>query len=205
MNAKQKKAATDRLAAAREARYAKNPPQYKQYCPAVVALPEDHDFSMKNVRAWIKEAKTHKQAEHRSHVAGTPGALARRESWSGYIRQLEDYLRTGAYTAMFAGGDMEKRVQKYCIAMAYYENGKPKREFGVYYNDWMCVWGPEQENEEREAYGMPPLKFNEKGHIMVEGTRSKKTKKKSKRKPMTAKQKAAFVERMRKAREAKKK
>ena len=82
MNAKQKKAATDRLAAAREARYAKNPPQYKQYCPAVVALPEDHDFSMKNVRAWIKEAKTHKQAEHRSHVAGTPGALARRESWS---------------------------------------------------------------------------------------------------------------------------
>ena len=75
MNAKQKKAATDRLAAAREARFAKNPPQYKQYCAAVVALPEDHDFSMKNVRAWIKEAKVHKTAEHRSHVAGTAGAL----------------------------------------------------------------------------------------------------------------------------------
>jgi hypothetical protein len=105
---------------------------------------------------------------------------------------------------MFAGGDMEKTVQKYCIAMAYYDNGKPKRELGVYYNDYMQVWTPELENEEREAFGMKPLKYNDKGYIMVEGksiTKKKSTKKK--RKPMTEAQKAAFVERMRKAREKK--
>ena len=87
--------------------------------------------------------------------------------------------------------------------MAYHSNGKPKREFGVYYKDYMQVWTPELENEERISYGMKPLKFNDKGHILV-NSKSKKTKKKqSNRKPMTAAQKAAFVERMRKAREKK--
>ena len=194
---------TDRLAKAREARFAKNPPKYSQYCKEVVALPEDHDFSLKNVRAWIKEARAHKAAEHRSHVAGTKGALARRETWNAYISQLESYLRTGAYCSLFAGGDMNKKVSKVCIAMAYHSNGKPKREFGVYYKDYMQVWTPELENEERISYGMKPLKFNNKGHILV-NSKSKKTKKKqSNRKPMTAAQKAAFVERMRKAREKK--
>ena len=192
----------DRLAKAREARFAKNPPQYKMYAPEVVALPDDHDFSMKNVRQWIKEAKAHKQAEHRSHVAGVKGALARRETWNAYVGQLESYLRSGAYCSLFAGGDMEKKVEKSCVAMAYFPNGKPKREFGVWYPDFRCKWTPELENEERESFGMEPLKFTKDGHILVERT-SKTTKTKRKRKPMTEAQKAAFVERMRKAREKK--
>lgn len=203
MNEDQKKAAAERLAAAREQRFAKNPPAYAQYSQAVVALPDEDDFSMKNVRSWIKEAKAHKLSEHRSHLAGTNGALARRETWNSYIGQLENYLRTGGYSSMFAGGDMEKRVSKYCIAMAYYDNGKPKREMGVYYNDFMQVWTPELENEEREAFGMPLLNFTEKGTILVESTSKVKAKPKKKKKPMTAAQKAAFVERMRKAREKK--
>ena len=194
---------TDRLAKAREARFAKNPPKYSQYCKEVVSLPDDHDFSLKNVRAWIKEARAHKAAEHRSHVAGTKGALARRETWNAYISQLESYLRTGAYCSLFAGGDMNKKVSKICIAMGYLPNGKPKREFGVYYPDYMQVWTPELENEERVSYGMKPLKFNDKGHILVNSVSKKPKKKQSNRKPMTEAQKAAFVERMRKAREKK--
>ena len=194
---------TDKLAKARAARFAKNPPKYTQYSKEVVALPDDHDFSLQNVRGWIKEAKAHKAAEHRSHVAGTKGALARRETWNAYISQLESYLRTGAYCSMFAGGDMNKKVSKVCISMGYHSNGKPKREFGVYYKDYMTVWTPELENEERVAYGMKPLKYNEKGHIIVNSTSRKAKKKKSNRKPMTEAQKAAFVERMRKARENK--
>jgi hypothetical protein len=202
MNKDQKQAAADRLAAAREKRYAKNPPKYSQYCQEVVKLHDDDDFSMKNVRAWIKEAKQHQAAEHRSFMAGTNGALAKKETWKCYVSQLENYLRTGAYTSLFAGGDMEKRVSKYCIAMAYYENGKPKRELGTYYNDWMQVWTPELENEERQSFGMKQLKFNDKGHVLVQSS-SKTVKKttKKKRKPMTPAAKAAFVERMRKARE----
>ena len=67
----------------------------------------------------------------------------------------------------------------------------------------MQVWTPELENEERVSYGMKPLKFNDKGHILVNSVSKKPKKKQSNRKPMTEAQKAAFVERMRKAREKK--
>ena len=50
---------------------------------------------------------------------------------------------------------------------------------------------------------MKPLKFNDKGYILVNSTSKKTKKKQSNRKPMTEAQKAAFVERMRKAREKK--
>ena len=105
---------------------------------------------------------------------------------------------------MFAGDNMEKRVQMYCHSMAYYANGKPKRQIGVYYNDYMQVWTGELENEERQSYGMEPMEFTESGHILVERTPTTKTNKtKRKRKPMTEEQKAALVERLRAAREAK--
>ena len=65
----------DRLAKAREARYKKNPPAYKQFAASVVAKPDDDEFSLKNVREWIKEARSLKQAEHRNHVAGVQLSL----------------------------------------------------------------------------------------------------------------------------------
>lgn len=60
------------------------------------------------------------------------------------------------------------------------------------------------ENDEREAYGMPRLEYNEKGYQIVDrpSASTKKKKAKSKRKPMGILEKQAFVERMRKAREA---
>ena len=50
----QKEAARERLALAREA---KGPAQYKNIHPDVLELPDDDNFSMKNVKAWEKEAK----------------------------------------------------------------------------------------------------------------------------------------------------
>ena len=89
--------------------------------------------------------------------------------------------------------------------MAYYPDGRPKREMGVWYPDVREEWTPELDNEERAAYGLKPLNYTESGAILIEGTRKKKKKTttKRKRKPMTAAQKKAFVERMKKAREAK--
>lgn len=194
----------DRLAKAREARYKKNPPAYKQFAASVVAKPDDDEFSLKNVREWIKEARSLKQAEHRNHVAGVQGALARKTTWESYIGQMESYLRTGDWCSKFAGPRMEKRVKTICVAMAYYPDGRPKREMGVWYPDVRDVWTPELDNEERVAYGLKPLTYTESGAIQIEGTRKKKkTTTKRKRKPMTAAQKKAFVERMKKAREAK--
>ena len=52
---------------------------------------------------------------------------------------------------------------------------------------------------------MERINYNEKGHIIVDSLAGSepKGKKKRKRKPMTEEQKAALVERLRKAREAK--
>ena len=194
----------DRLAKAREARYKKNPPAYKQFAPSVVAKPDDDEFSLKNVREWIKEAKSLRQAEHRNHVSGVKGALAKKTTWESYIGQMESYLRTGDWQSKFAGARMERKVKTQCIAMAYYPDGRPKRELGVWYPDVRAEWTPELDNEERVAYGLKPLTYTESGAIQIEGTRKKKkTTTKRKRKPMTAAQKKAFVERMKKAREAK--
>jgi len=204
MTSKQKQKKLDNLAKAREAKAKKNPPAYSQFAKEVVALPDDHEFSLKNVREWIKEAKTHKAAEHRNHLAGNSGALARKEMWAGYINQLESYLRSGAYVSAFAGGDMSKRVKRYCVSMAYYPDGRPKRELGVWYKDYMQVWTPELENQERQAYGLEPLEFNDKGYIVVDRpVVSKGNTKKRKKREMTPEQKQALVERLRKAREAK--
>ena len=199
----QKAARAERLAAAREKRYKENPPAYKQYSPHVVALPDDDEFSLKNVRQWIKEARAHKLAEHRAHVGGDKGALARRITWESYISHLESYLKNGDYIGKFAGGDMERKVKFKCVAMAYYPNGKPKREMGVWYPDYMCEWTPELENSERRAYGMPEIEFTENGHILVKTNRPAKKKTTKKKRTMSPEQKAAFVERMKKAREKK--
>ena len=195
----------DRLAKAREARYKKNPPAYKQFAASVVAKPDDDEFSLKNVREWIKEARSLKQAEHRNHVAGVQGALARKITWESYIGQMESYLRTGDWCSKFAGPRMEKRVKSICVAMAYYPDGRPKREMGVWYPDVRQEWNQELDNEERVAYGLKPLTYRPDGAILVESTRKGKKKKTTtrKRKPMTEAQKKAFVARMKKAREAK--
>ena len=204
MTLKQKQKKLTNLAKAREAKAKKNPPKYNQFSPYVVSLDEDHPFSLKNVRGWIKSAREHKTAAQHAFRAGVNGALADREKWSSYISQLESYLRSGSYVSLFAGDNMEKRVQMYCHSLAYYSNGKPKRQIGVYYNDYMQVWTSELENEERESYGMEPLEFTEQGYVLVKGdTVSTKGKTKRKRKPMTEEQKAALVERLKLAREAK--
>ena len=196
----------DRLAKAREARYKKNPPAYKQFAASVVAKPDDDEFSLKNVREWIKEARSLKQSEHRNHVAGVKGALANKVTWESYIGQMESYLRTGDWCSKFAGPRMEKRVKTICVAMAYYPDGRPKRELGVWYPDVREEWTPELDNEERVAYGLKPLTYRPDGAILIEGgKRKKKTTTKRKKKPMTAAQKKAFVARMKKAREAKQK
>jgi hypothetical protein len=60
------------------------------------------------------------------------------------------------------------------------------------------------ENDEREAYDMPRQEYSDKGYVIVDGsTTSTSTPTKKKRKPMGLLQKQAFVERMKKAREAK--
>ena len=71
------------------------------------------------------------------------GAEARLNSISGYIRNMEKYLRDGDWVDNFYGADQEKKIRWRCVDMAYYPDGTPKRDVGTYYDDIMEVYTKE--------------------------------------------------------------
>ena len=58
MTEEQKIAAAERLREAREKRLRENPPKYANIHPEVLAKPDDHPLSRKNVVSWIKTQKS---------------------------------------------------------------------------------------------------------------------------------------------------
>jgi hypothetical protein len=62
-----------------------------------------------------------------------------------YIGNMETYLRNGDWVSDFYGENMEKRMIRRCVAMAYDEDGNPKREKYTYYPDLGIVWGMEDD------------------------------------------------------------
>ena len=103
MSAEQKSAAAERLALAREKRLKENPPEYKSIHPSVLEKGDDHAWSHKKVKEWIKTQKGLLSAEKANKRANVKGAIAKVAQIEGYIRNLETYLRTGTYMDMFWG------------------------------------------------------------------------------------------------------
>ena len=129
-----------------EMRAKKKPAEYKNIAASVLAKPDDDKLSMKNVKAWIKEAKDIASAHARnSRGRGiTPNVrhheLILSEAKKAYIRQMEHYLKSGDWIADFMGAQENEKTQWTCTAMAYHPDGTPKRTAGVYYPDIKTVW-----------------------------------------------------------------
>ena len=87
---------------------------------------------------------------------GDKKALAKYHTYDNYANQLNSYLRSGTYISKFQGPNMEKVTKYKCIAMAYYPDGRPKREIGVWYPDVRAEWTKEMDDNERQAYGLKP-------------------------------------------------
>jgi len=51
---------------------------------------------------------------------------------------------------------MESKTKYKCLSMAYYEDGRPKRDIGTWYPDVMKEWTIEDDDLERAAYGLKP-------------------------------------------------
>lgn len=143
MTKEQRSAAAERLRLAREK---KNPPQYKNIHPDVLALPDDHVLSLKNVRSWIKSNKERLSMERREVRIGTKGAVARVASLEGYIRNMERYLRDGVWCDLFYGEFQQNKIKQKAVVMAYEDDGTPMRSHGVYYPDLQKVWNGEEED-----------------------------------------------------------
>ena len=150
MTEEQRVAAAARLEKAREKRKEQNP-DYGQSSlpPGLRNLPDDHALHPKKVKEWIKTqnelAKT-VRGEVRQKVKGAEARLLIHE---GYIRHMQKYLRDGDGIDNFYGEHQQNRITHRCVAMAYYDDGTPKRSVGVFYPDLGCIYTQEIYNEER--------------------------------------------------------
>ena len=146
MTEEQKQEAGDRLA---KARALKNPPQYKNIHPNVLALDDSDQLSMKSVKGWIKTQRELMKTERYNHRKGDNKALAKMNSIQGYIRQLQYYLENGDYVALRSGAEEQHKVTQVCTAMAYDADGFVKRNIGVVYPDIGGVWTKEMDDVNR--------------------------------------------------------
>ena len=132
----QKAAAAERLQKAREARAAKNPDYgVTSLHPSLRDLSDDHPFSPKKVKQWIKTQKEIVTSERAAERQNIKGAKARRCSAEAYIRDMKTYLRNGDWISYFYGEYEQHKTGRKCIAMAYNADGTPKREVDVWYPD----------------------------------------------------------------------
>ena len=140
---KQKEAQRLRLA---EMRAKKKPPEYKNVSKYVLSLDDEEPYSFKNVKEWIKHNKemvSMLQARARNRETSLKDkqhALNQADDKKAYIRYIEHYIKTGDWIGMFSGKDETNKVTPKCVAMAYYSDGTPKRDVGVYYPDINMVW-----------------------------------------------------------------
>ena len=149
MTAEQRQAAAERLAKAREKRLQENPPEYKNIAQSVQNLPDDHKFSMQNVKEWIKITQDKIASLKVAVRQNVKGAASEVASLEGYIRNMRLYLDSGDWIDDFYGADMEGRVKHRCLAMAYHSDGTPKRTVGVFYDDLGVEWTKEMDDQSR--------------------------------------------------------
>ena len=108
MTREQKAAAVERLAKAREA---KGPAQHQNIPPEVLAKPDDHFLSLKNVRSWIKSNKEQLSSLRGEVRRDVKGAKSRFHSVEGYIRHMQHYLKHGDWIDNAYGEHQEKSVR----------------------------------------------------------------------------------------------
>jgi len=164
MSEEQRVAAAARLEKAREKRKEKNP-DYGQSGVAsdLKDLPEDHPLHPKKIKEWIKTQKdlvSSARSSVRQKIKGAEAQLAMHE---GYIKNMQRYLRDGDWVDDFYGEHQQNKIRHRCVAMAYYDDGTPKRNIGVYYPDLGCVYTQEFFNEEKGISNVGPEKRKRKG------------------------------------------
>ena len=108
MTPEQRAAAAERLAKAREA---KGPAQHQNIHPEVLARPDDHFLSLKNVRSWIKSNKEQLSSLRGEVRRDVKGAKSKFHSIEGYIRHMQHYLKHGDWIDNAYGEYQEKSVK----------------------------------------------------------------------------------------------
>jgi len=136
-----------------KARAKKKPAEYKNVHSSVLALPEDSEYSFKNVKEWIKDNKEQIAAlnksarSFRTDPKDKQKASNLAESKKAYIRMCEHYLKTGDWIATHSGKEEGHKVVPRVTTMAYYPDGTPKRTVGYWYPDIEAIWTKEMDGQ----------------------------------------------------------
>ena len=164
MTEEQRVAAAARLEKAREKRKEQNPDYGQSSLPTELRnLPDDHALHPKKIKEWIKTQKelaSTARANVRQKIKGAEAELA---SYEGYIKNMQKYLRDGDWVDNFYGEHQQNRITHRCVAMAYEDDGTPKRSVGVFYPDLGCIYTQEIFNEEKGISDVGPTKRKRKG------------------------------------------
>ena len=175
---KQKEAQRLRL---EKMRAKKKPPEYKNVSKYVLSLDDEEPYSFKNVKEWIKHNKemiSMLQARARNKETSSKDkqhSLNMADNKKAFIRYIEHYIKTGDWIGMFSGRDEQNKVIPKCVAMAYYPDGTPKRNVGVFYPDIKAVWTKEMNELDYRGedgtigYGNAPVRaYNKKLQAMTD-------------------------------------
>ena len=164
MSEEQRVAAAARLEKAREKRKEKNP-DYGQSGVAsdLKDLSEYHQLHPKKIKVWIKTQKDLVSSARSAVRQKIKGAEAQLSMHEGYIKNMQRYLRDGDWVDDFYGEHQQNKIRHRCVALAYHDDGTPKRSIGVYYSDLGCVYTQEFFNEEKGISNVGPEKRKRKG------------------------------------------
>jgi hypothetical protein len=164
MSEEQKKAAAERLKKAREARAEKNPDYgLSGVHESIRDLPDEHPIAPKKVKQWIKTQKELAAGERSAVRQNIKGALARQLYHEGYIKSMQTYLRTGDWIDIFYGEHQQNKIRWRSVALAYNDDGTPKRTVGTFYPDMGCVYTQEIYNEEKGISDVGSTKRKRRG------------------------------------------
>ncbi|MBM37955.1 MAG: hypothetical protein CMO97_02665 [Woeseia sp.] len=142
MSEEQKKAASERLAKAREARGMDGS---KSVHPSLLEMPEDHFIHWKKVRQWVKKNEQDLKDLRGWKNSNISKQRMEYQDLQTYIHNMKKYLTHGVWLDFRYGEDRECKVTRVCIAMAYDKDGNPKRDYGTWYPDIATVWTRELE------------------------------------------------------------
>ena len=142
MSEEQRKAASERLAKAREARGMDGS---KSVHPSLLDMPEDHWIHWKKVKGWLKECEAQLKGIRSYRTSSSSKERMEYQDLSTYIHNMKKYLSHGVWLDFRYGENREHRIQRVCLAMAYDKDGNPKRSYNTWYPDIATVWTKELE------------------------------------------------------------
>lgn len=144
MTEEQRKAAADRLAAARAK---KGHDGSASVNINIRDMDVDHPLHWKKVKVWIKELT--EEIKSKKNLRDSKDAKQRSEYniLVTYVANLKRYIESGVYLDARYGRHREGRMQQRAVHMAYDENGYPKRTVGHWYPDIGDVWTHEMKAE----------------------------------------------------------